>query len=72
MVRLELLDADLVEHIGIADSDPMVAAFWETVFEDADWLCRRVEDASVDLETWRRLKLGRFTSRRALAFACSR
>ncbi len=69
-VSLELLHADLVERIAIADSDPMVAAFWQTVFEDADWLCRRVENTTIDLETWRRVKRGRYTSRRALAFAC--
>lgn len=69
-VSLELLHADLVDRIGIADSDPMVAAFWQTVFEDADWLCRRIEDATIDLGTWKRVKRGRYTSRRALAFAC--
>jgi DNA adenine methylase len=69
-VSLELLYAKLVERIGLADSDPMVAAFWETVFEDADWLCRKVENMPVDLETWTRLKRGRLRARRQLALAC--
>lgn len=69
-VSLELLHARLVERIGISDSDPMVAAFWETVFEDADWLCRQIETITVDLETWCRLKRGRYTARRSLALAC--
>jgi DNA adenine methylase len=69
-VSIELLHAGLVERIGIGDSDPMVAAFWETVFEDADWLCRKVETIPVDLDEWRRYKRGRFTARRSLALAC--
>lgn len=69
-VSLELLHAGLVERIGLGDSDPMVAAFWETVFTDHEWLCRRVEEVDVDLDTWRRLKRGRFKARRSLALAC--
>ena len=69
-VSLELLDARLVDRIGIADMDPMVAAFWETVFFDADWLCKRIEDVPVDLETWTKMKRGKFRSRRSLALAC--
>ena len=69
-VSLELLHGNLVERIAIGDSDPMVAAFWETVFEDADWLCRRIGDIDIDLDTWRRMKDGRWRSRRSLALAC--
>src|SRR3954452_17628018 len=42
-VSLELLDSELVGHVALGDADPMVAAFWRTVFEDTDWLCRQVE-----------------------------
>lgn len=69
-VSLELLHADLVDRIGIGDTDPMVAAFWQTVFEDADWLCRKIETTPVDLDSWRRFKRGRYTARRSLALAC--
>lgn len=69
-VSLELLDADLVDRIALADLDPMVAAFWETVFDDADWLCRQVEEIPVDLDTWLRMKRGKFRARRSLALAC--
>jgi DNA adenine methylase len=69
-VSLELLHADLVDRIGLADSDPMLAAFWETVFEDADWLCRQIETIPVDLDAWRGFKRGRFRARRSLALAC--
>ena len=69
-VSLELLHGDLVERIAIGDSDPMVAAFWQTVFEDTDWLCRRIQDIDVDLDTWKRMKTARWRSRRSLALAC--
>ena len=69
-VSLELLDADLVGHAVLGDADPMVAAFWRTVFEDADWLCRQVESVPLDLETWERMKGGRWRSQRSLALAC--
>ncbi len=67
---LELLHWNLVDRIGISDSDPMVAAFWETMFEDADWLCQKIETIPVDLENWRRIKRGRYTALRSLAIAC--
>jgi DNA adenine methylase len=69
-VSLELLHAGLVDRIALSDSDPMVAGFWQTVFTDHEWLCRRIESIDVDLDTWRRMKRGRFTARRSLALAC--
>jgi DNA adenine methylase len=69
-VSLELLHGGLVDRISISDSDPMVAAFWTTVFEDTEWLCRQIENITVDLDTWRRIKRGRYTARRSLALAC--
>lgn len=69
-VSLELLRGGLVERIAISDSDPLVAAFWTTVFEDPDWLCRQIENITVDLDGWRRMKRGRYTTRRSLALAC--
>src|SRR5581483_238853 len=69
-VALELLDLDLVDRIILGDADPMVAAFWQTVFEDADWLCRRIESVALDLATWERFKSTRGTSRRHLALTC--
>ncbi len=69
-VSLELLHGGLVDRIALADCDPMVSAFWTTVFEDADWLCRQVEQIDVDLATWTRMKHCRWRSRRSLALAC--
>lgn len=69
-VSLELLHAGMVDRIAIADTDPMVAAFWTTVFEDADWLCGQIENIDIDLDTWRWMKKARFRSTRSLALAC--
>ncbi len=69
-VALELLDFDLVDRVVLADGDPMVSAFWETTFNDNDWLCDRVADITLDLKTWRRMKHTNFTTRRNLALAC--
>lgn len=69
-VALELADLGLVNRIALADLDPWVASFWQTVFEDCDWLCEKVETVTIDLETWDRYKRTKAKSRRwqALAF----
>jgi len=69
-VALELADLGLVKQIGLADLDPWVASFWQTVFEDCDWLCRRVESIEIDLDTWDRFKRTKAKSRRWQALAC--
>ena len=69
-VALELAATGAVRQIGLADLDPWIASFWQTVFEDCDWLCRRVENIEVDLATWDRLKRTKAKSRRWQALAC--
>lgn len=69
-VALELADLGLVKRIALADLDPWVASFWQTVFEDCDWLCGRVEDLDINLETWDRYKRTKAQSRRWQALAC--
>ncbi|HYV14420.1 MAG TPA: DNA adenine methylase [Conexibacter sp.] len=69
-VSLELLDLGLVQRVVLGDRDPYIVAFWETVKNDVDWLCRRVETVPLDLATWERMKRGRFRSRRSMALAC--
>jgi DNA adenine methylase len=69
-VGLELLHFQLIERLVLGDRDPMIIAFWQTVRDDVDWLCRQVEQVDLDLDTWRRMKRGRFRSRRSLALAC--
>jgi DNA adenine methylase len=69
-VALELLAYGFVERIALGDLDPFVAAFWNTVFEDTEWLCRQVESVSLDVETWERMKTTNFRGRRNQALAC--
>lgn len=69
-VALELADLGIVKQIALADLDPWVASFWQTVFEDCDWLCGKVETIDINLETWDRYKRTRAKSRRWQAMAC--
>lgn len=69
-VALELLATGQVKSIGLAERDPYVAAFWNTVFFDSDWLCRQVETLDVSLTSWERIKKGRYTTTRSRALAC--
>src|SRR5512133_1726247 len=69
-VALELLAFGFVKRIALGDLDPFIGAFWETVFDDTEWLCRQVESVPLDLTTWERMKTTNFTGRRNRAFAC--
>ena len=69
-VSLYLLQAGLVERIGLAEKDPLLASFWKTVFYDHEWLIQKVRTTPVTLETWKELRAGVGRSRRDLAFAC--
>jgi len=69
-VALELAASGAVDQIALADCDPYVAALWETVFFDCDWLCKQVAQAEVTLAEWERIKKTRFRARRQMAFAC--
>lgn len=69
-VALELAELGLVKQIALADLDPWVASFWKTVFEDCDWLCRKVETITIDLATWDRFKRTKAESTRWQALAC--
>jgi DNA adenine methylase len=69
-VALELADLGLVKQVALTDLDPWVASFWQTVFDDCDWLCTKIETITIDLASWDRYKRSRTRSRRwqALAF----
>src|SRR4051812_18382692 len=51
-VALQLLNDGLVDRIGLVDRDPLIAAFWRTVFFDTEWLVERVATISVTLPRW--------------------
>src|ERR1700687_2201325 len=46
-VALQLLNDGLVESIGLAEKDPLVAAFWKTVFFESEWLIKAVEKVEI-------------------------
>lgn len=69
-ISLELLFADLVDSIALGEKDPMVAGFWETVFNDAEWLIDQISTIEITLENWLRFKSGSFQSTRENALAC--
>jgi DNA adenine methylase len=69
-VALQLLNDNKVERIGLIDLDPLIAAFWETVFFDADWLVNQIETIEVTLEQWHKFKAAVQKQRRDRALAC--
>ncbi|GAB3500979.1 DNA adenine methylase [Spirosoma knui] len=69
-VGLQLLNDGLVERIALGDKDELVSAFWKTVFFDADWLIKRVEEVEPNLQLWEYYRAKIPTSRRERAFAC--
>lgn len=69
-VALQLLHDGVVERIGLADKDPMIAAFWKTVFWDSDWLIEQVCSIDVSLHQWMKLKKADHLERRERALAC--
>ncbi len=69
-VALSLLARDRVESIGLVDRDPLVAAFWDTVFHDAEWLVEQIRTVDVTLERWHGYKAAIPDDRRERALAC--
>lgn len=69
-VSLQLLKDGLVEKIAFGERDPLVASFWKTVFNDADWLVREIPKVELSLENWRYFKKRSFRSDRRRALAC--
>lgn len=55
-VALSLLINDYVSRIVINDKDRSIYAFWYSVLNDAERLCRAVADTAVDMDVWRQQK----------------
>ena len=55
-VALSLLINDYVSRIVINDKDRSIYAFWYSVLNDAERLCRAVADTAVDTDVWRQQK----------------
>lgn len=69
-VALQLLSDGVVDKIGLVDKDPLVAAFWSTVFHDADWLISQIEVMDVSLARWIEYKESEPQTRRDRALTC--
>lgn len=69
-VALAQLAAGLVEKVVLNDRDPLIAAFWRTLFFDTDWLVDKVSNSEVTLAEWCRLKAQQPTTVRGLAWKC--
>ena len=69
-VALQLLNDDHVERIALGEKDPLVAAFWRTVFYDHAWLVRELRRIEPTLDAWNRFRNGRPRTDRARALAC--
>ena len=55
-VALSLLLNDYVSRIVINDKDRSIYAFWHSVLNDAERLCRAIADTDVNMDVWRRQK----------------
>lgn len=52
-VAIELLLCNVVSRIHLNDVCPAVYAFWHSVINNPDELCRRIRSASLTVEEWR-------------------
>jgi DNA adenine methylase len=52
-IALELLLAGLVEHVHLNDNHYAVYAFWKSVLEETEKLCRKISSASLTVEEWK-------------------
>jgi DNA adenine methylase len=55
-VALTLLLEGYAWEIVINDIDPLVFAFWWTVVNDTEYLCRKIKDTPVNMRQWRKQK----------------
>jgi len=69
-VSLRLLTNNLVENIAVGERDPLVAGFWKTVFNDAEWLLDQIERLEITLENWKTYRDRVCRTNREYALTC--
>lgn len=69
-VALQLLNDGHVEAVALGEKDPLVASFWKVVFQDHEWLIRRIKRTRPTLRGWEYYKRGNFDNDRDRAMAC--
>lgn len=55
-VSLDLLRLGFVDKAVLVERDPLVYAFWHSVFNETEALCQAIEACPVTLETWHALQ----------------
>lgn len=58
-VSLELLRLGFVGDAVLVERDPLVYAFWSSVFNDTEALCAAIDACPVTIETWNELQITR-------------
>lgn len=51
-VGLELLQRGHIKNLILCEKDILLYAFWQSVFQDTDSLCRLIEETPITIETW--------------------
>nr|WP_285631672.1 DNA adenine methylase [Actinoallomurus iriomotensis] len=67
---LRLAGTGVVEHVILADADPLVAAFWHVAAFDTNWLVTAMKEEEVTIQRWDWWRLARPTTRRDRALKC--
>ncbi|SKO14020.1 Site-specific DNA methylase [Mycobacteroides abscessus subsp. bolletii] len=67
---LRLAGTGVVDHIILADADPLVAAFWYVAAFDTTWLVNSMKEEQVTLERWDWWRFANPSSRRDRALKC--
>lgn len=53
-VAMDLLRSQYVHRVHLNDVDPAIHAFWWSVFNEPEELCRRISTAKLSIPNWRR------------------
>ncbi|MEV6867052.1 DNA adenine methylase [Streptosporangium subroseum] len=67
---LRLAGTGHVDHVILADADPLLAAFWYTAAFDSKWLISAMWDEPVTVERWDWWRLAQPNGRRETALKC--
>lgn len=72
-IAFELLNSEFVRQVHLNDVDPAIHAFWWSVFNHTDEICRRISSCKLSIHNWRRqravLERGQDESMQDLGFA---
>ncbi|WP_084779516.1 DNA adenine methylase [Planobispora rosea] len=67
---LRLAGTGHVDHVILADADPLLAAFWYTAAFDSKWLISAMWDETITVERWDWWRLANPKGRRETALKC--